>query len=441
MIRNRSEVATTEAKRVALDCVEAGISRSLPETVVQEAVSVDGNRLSVGGAEYDLGAYDDVVLVGGGNAAAHIASALESLLGDRIRAGMVVTDDPIPLSGIEVVKGSHPLPAEAALAGTRRILDLVEEADAETLVLAVVTGGGSALLPAPADGVSLEGLQATTGALIESGASIDEVNAVRKHLSVVKGGRLARAATPATVVGLLVSDVIGNELNVIASGPLVPDESTFRSAQNVIAEYSLQVPEGVEQRLRAGVQGHVPETPGPHEPYFDDVSIHVLADAMTTLAAAAAEASDQGYEPLLLSSRVRGEAKEAAKTHAGIAEEITATGNPVAPPAVVLSGGETTVTADGDGEGGPNQEFALAGALEVEFDEIVFCSVDTDGIDGSTDAAGALTDWTTAEPADEARHALRQHNVYPFLTQRNALVVTGPTGTNVNDLRIAVVDG
>jgi hydroxypyruvate reductase len=439
MIHNRAALAGSPAREVALDCVTAGIERALPERVVAETVAVEDGTLAVRDARYDLDAFDEVLVVGGGNAAGKLAEALEGLLGDRV-GGAVVTDAPGDCERIEQFAGSHPVPDRTGVEGTERIRALLDAADERSLVLAVVTGGGSALLPAPAGGLSLADLRATTEALLESGATIHEINAVRKHLSAVKGGGLARAAAPARTVALVVSDVVGNDLDAIASGPVVPDPSTFDDALSVLAEYDLSVPHTVRERLERGRRGEVPETPNPGDPVFERVDVHVLADGLTALSAAAEVAEGAGYEPLLVSSRVRGEAREAAKTHVAIAEEVRASGHPVSPPAVLLSGGETMVTVRGDGTGGPNGEFALSAALELDEVGVVLASVDTDGIDGATDAAGALVDADTVTDAGGASAALADNDAYPFLERAEGLVFTGRTGTNVNDLRVVVVE-
>ena len=446
MIEHRDQLADDAPTETALACIEAGIRAAHPRTVVRESVDFDGRTLRVREDEYDLDEYDEVVVVGGGNAAGHVAVALEAVLGDRIARGVVVTDDPTETDRIEVREGDHPVPSRRGEDGARAVLDLAESAGEETLVLAVVTGGGSALLPAPAgrseraDGVTLSDLQSVTDALLESGADIHEINAVRKHCSALKGGQLARAAAPATVVGLVLSDVVGNDLDVIASGPTSPDESTFAEAVSVLDRYGVETPERVRERLRRGADGALAETPRSDDPAFDRVRNHVLADGFTALRAAREAAADRGYRTLVLSSRVRGEAREAVKTHAAIAEEALATGNPVEPPAVVLSGGETTVTVRGDGEGGPNQEFAVGGALELDAEGVALAAVDTDGIDGATDAAGGIVDSATVEDPATARDALAANDVYPYLAERDALIRTGPTGTNVNDLRVLVVE-
>ncbi|WP_408959450.1 glycerate kinase [Natrinema sp. 74] len=446
MIEDRDRLASSEAREVALACVEAGIEAGHPRTVVREAISLEGDSLRIADAAYDLSDYDEVVVLGGGNAAAHVAAALEAVLGDRIDNGVVVTDDPVETARVTVRRGDHPVPSERGVEGTREVLAAADAADAGTLVLAAITGGGSALMVAPAGDVSLADLQATTDALLASGADIGEINAVRKHLSALKGGRLARRAAPATVVSLVLSDVVGNDLSVIASGPLAPDASTFDEALAVLERYEIDAPDTVTNHLERGAAGEVAETPGPADSAFETVSNRVIADGMTVLEAAREAALERGYEPLVLSSRVRGEARAAATTHVAIAEEIRATETPVSPPAVVLSGGETTVTVRGDGTGGPNQEFATSAALELDTGAetgletgITAAAVDTDGIDGATDVAGALIDGTTVGGPDAARAALADNDVYPYLESRDGLVRTGPTGTNLNDLRVLVV--
>ncbi|WP_254522807.1 glycerate kinase type-2 family protein [Natrinema caseinilyticum] len=451
MIENRDRLASSAARDVALECIEAGIEAGHPESVVREAVALEGEVLRVAGESYDLGDYDEVVVLGGGNAAAHVAAALEDLLGDRIDGGVIVTDDPAETERVSVREGDHPVPSERGVAGTRDLLERAGAVSDNALVLAAITGGGSALMPAPAGDLSLADLQATTDALLASGADIHEINAVRKHLSALKGGRLARRTAPATVVSLILSDVVGNDLSVVASGPVAPDESTYEDALSVLERYGIDAPDGAAARLERGAAGDIPETPGTDDPAFDRVTNHVVADGMTALRAASDAAADRGYDPLILSSRVRGEARDAATTHVAIAEEGRATETPVSPPAVLLSGGETTVTVRGDGDGGPNQEFATSAALALGGDgrdgtggendrEITVAAVDTDGIDGATDAAGALVDGTTVADPDAARTALAENDVYPYLEARNALIRTGPTGTNLNDLRVLVVE-
>jgi hydroxypyruvate reductase len=439
--------APTDRHEVALACLRAGIEAARPERVLESSLRLDGDSLRVGEAVYDLSRFERCVVVGGGKAAAGVAEAVERVLGDRIDAGAVVTYDPGAGERIDHLPGDHPVPSERGVESTGRVVELLEAAGERTLVLCVVTGGASALLPAPAEGISLSALQETTERLLESGADIGEVNAVRKHLSTLKGGGLARLAAPATVVSLVFSDVVGNDLSVVASGPTVPDETTYDDALSVLDRYDLSVPESVRERLERGRDGELAETPKPGDPVFDRVDDHVLADGFTALDAARDEADGRGYETLVLSSRVRGEAREAAKTHVAVGEEVLATGEPLDSPAVVLSGGETTVTVRGDGAGGPNLEYALSAAVELSAESsgghAVLASVDTDGKDGGTEVAGAVVDERTLQTGDDreaARDALDGNDSLPALDARDCLVRTGPTGTNVNDLRVLVVE-
>jgi len=427
------------AHETALAAVEAGIEAAHPDRVVHEHLALAGAELTVGTETHDLTAYDSVVVLGGGNAAAHVAKAIEAVLGDALSGGAVVTDDPIETTTVDILPADHPIPSGRGVESTRTLLSRAKAVDAETLVLAVVTGGGSACMVAPADGISLADLQTTTDALLKSGASIHAINTVRKHLSAIKGGRLARALAPARVSVLVLSDVVGDDLAVIASGPLVADPSTYADAVDVLSADDCAVPDSVRQRLEAGARGEYEETPGPDGPAFDRVTTTLVGTNMAALRAAREAVAERGYETLVLSSRLQGPARHASGTHVSVAEEILASGNPVAPPAAVLSGGETTVRVTGDGRGGPNQEFALAAALELP-DGAVLAAADTDGLDGNTDAAGAVVDaGTVADPA-AARRALDGNDANGYLSERDALIRTGPTGTNVNDIHVLVVE-
>ncbi len=439
-IRDRAARADTPARDTALACLEAGVEAAQPRRVVPETVAVDGDTLRVQDATCDLGAHEAVVVLGGGNAAAQVARALRDVLGERLDGGVVVTDDPVDVPGVDVLASDHPVPSERGVAATQRLLAAARDCGPDTLALAVLTGGGSAVLPAPASDLDLADLRATTDALLDSGAPIHDVNAVRKHCSAVKGGRLARALAPATVVTLAFSDVVGDDLDVVASGPTVPDPSTYGDALAVLDEYDVDVPSGVREHLRAGAAGDRLETPKPGDAPFEGTSAHVLANGRTALDAARETARKRGYEPLVLSAEVEGEAREVGGVHAAIAREARATGDPVEPPGVVLSGGELTVTVAGDGDGGPNQECALAAAASGVPEGAAFACVDTDGIDGASEDAGAVVDSETVEDPAAARAALDDNDAGGFLADRNALLRTGPTGTNVNDLRVLVVE-
>lgn len=436
MIQNRNALAKSPARELAVDCLEAGVQAANPERAVRKTVGLEGDQLSVAGERYDLAAYDNVLIVGAGKGAVGLASGLEAVLGPRLSGGVVVSDEAADLDRVEVLIGDHPVPSERGMAAAERVRMLVDLADDRTLLLAAFTGGGSALLAHPVEGVPLVALRETTEALLRSGADIDEINAVRKHLSAVKGGRLAAAAEDATVVCLLVSDVVGDDPAVVASGPFAPDPTTYDDALAALGD--LSVPDVVRAHLKRGVTGDLPETPKPGDRAFDRVTTHVLATGEAALEAAGEVAAAEGFHPHVLEPAATGEARESAANHLDAARQVLAGQAPVTPPTVLLTGGELTVTVTGDGVGGPNQEFCLAAALDCP-GGVTVAAVDTDGRDGDTDAAGALVDADTVDDREAAGAALADNDAYPYLDEQEALIWTGRTGTNVNDLRVVVV--
>lgn len=423
---------------VALDCLTSGIAAANPEQSVRDRGAIetttDADRLRLGGESIDLSRFERIIVAGGGKASVAVARGLESVVGERLDAGVVVTNsrpDTPSLDHTEIAVGDHPIPSEHSVAGTSRIRSLLEAATDRTLVLAPVTGGASALLCDPINGITLEELQATNTALLESGAAIDEINAVRSRISTVKGGGLARLAEPATVVALLVSDVVGDDPATIASGPFTPDPTTDADARAVLSRYDLAVPAAVRSHLTDDIDDSGTGS-------FDHVRTVLLASNRTAIDAASETARSHGYQPLVLSASMRGEAREIALAHVACAEECLASGDPIEPPAAILSGGEATVTVSGEGNGGPNTEFALAGTTQLPAG-VTLLSADTDGRDGSTDAAGAVVDSETVEDPAAARAALADNNAYAYLAERDALVRLEST-TNVNDLRVMLVE-
>ncbi len=426
----------------------AGVEAVDPAAALKRRVKREGETLFVGEEAHPLEQYERIFVVGAGKAAAPMAGALEDLLGDRIEAGSVTVKygHGSPLRKVELREAGHPVPDPQGVEGAERILALAGEAGKGDLVLCVISGGGSSLLVAPAEGLGLEEKRAVTSELLACGATIDEMNALRKHLSRVKGGQLARRCRPAEVVTLILSDVVGDPLDVIASGPTVPDGSTFGDCLRIVERYDLaaKFPRVVMERLERGARGELPETPKAGDPVFDGVRNEIVGNNLAAVEAAAREAEALGYRPLILSTRIEGETREVAHVHAAIFQEVADTGHPVPPPACILSGGETTVTLRGKGKGGRNQEFALAVALHVEKEGgIHFLSAGTDGTDGPTDAAGAFADGTTIERARalglDARRHLDENDSYPFFEALGDLLLTGPTRTNVMDLRICLV--
>ncbi len=395
-----------------------------------------------------LDRYRRIYVVGAGKASAAMARASERVLGRRVTSGLINTKDGhlAPLRRIALNECSHPVPDERGVHGARRIMEMVQGAEAGDLVLCLISGGGSALLPAPADGITLGEKQETTRLLLACGATINEINAVRKHLSAIKGGQLARLAAPANVVALLLSDVIGDPLDVIGSGPTAPDAATFASAWAVVEKYGLagKVPAAVRARLEAGVAGGAPETPKAGDACFRRVKNLIVGSNRLAVQAAAVKAKELGYRPLVLSTTIDGETREIAAMHCAIAREVLESGRPAKPPLCLISGGETTVTIRGDGLGGRNQEFALAAALQLQGTPGVLAfSAGTDGTDGPTDAAGAMADGATTERAAalglNAAALLANNDAYRFFSPLGDLLKTGPTGTNVMDVRLVLI--
>jgi glycerate 2-kinase len=394
-------------------------------------------------ARDDLDKYERIFVVGAGKAGGTMARVAEEFLGNRITAGCVnVKDgDSAKTRVIELRHCGHPVPDERGLQGAKRITELCREAGERDLVICLLSGGASALSPYPAPPITLGEKQETTRLLLASGANIHEINAVRKHLSAIKGGQLARIAAPAHVLSLILSDVVGDDLDVIGSGPTAPDEATYESAYAVLEKYELceRLPARVRERLKNGAQ----ETPKDSDPLFENIENIIVGSNQKSLDAAARAAKDMGYKTLILSSSIEGETKDIARMHAAIARQIRVHGQPVRPPVCVISGGETTVTMrDGEaGKGGRNQEFALAAAMEIAgLEDLLILSAGTDGSDGPTDAAGAMADGTSLRRGTlSAMEALEDHNAYPFFAELGDLVITGSTGTNVMDLHLILV--
>ncbi len=393
-------------------------------------------------AREDLEKYERIFVVGAGKAGGTMAGAVEHLLGGRISAGCVnVKDgDTAKTKVIELRQCGHPVPDERGLSGARRIEAICSGAGENDLVICLLSGGASALMPYPAPPITLTEKRETTRLLLACGATIHEINAIRKHLSAIKGGQLARLAAPAHVLSLILSDVVGDDLDTIGSGPTAPDSSTFESSFAVLGKYELRdrVPPRVRERLRNGAT----ETPKDSDPLFENVENIIIGSNQKSLEAAAREAKNLGYRTMILSSTIEGETRDIARMHAAIARQIRLHGQPMRPPVCLISGGETTVTMqDGAGKGGRNQEFALAAAVDIAgLEDVLILSAGTDGSDGPTDAAGAMADGTTAARASlSASEALSNHDAYPFFEDTGDLVITGSTGTNVMDLHLILV--
>jgi len=443
-----SDSGALRRRNDAREIFDAAVRAADPGKCISRAVSLASNQINLLDKAYSLDSFRTVLVIGAGKATPAMAVAVESVLGDRISAGMINTkyDHALPLRRIQTTECGHPIPDESGVRGTEQMLSLLQEADAQTLVICLFSGGGSAIMPAPVAGVSLEEKQQTTQLLLECGATIDEINTIRKHLSRVKGGLLARLAGEATVVSLMISDVIGDRLETIASGPTFPDPTTFDDCRRLLERYELtdRLPPAVRSHMEAGMRGDIEDTPGAGDPCFDRKANGVVGNGAIALAAARETAEKLGYQPLVLSSRIAGETRDVAAVHCAIAQEIVTSGQPLKPPACIISGGETTVTIRGPGKGGRNQEFSLVAALELEgWPGITALSCGTDGTDGPTDAAGAIADSDSlrrgAELGLSASEFLEANDSYHFFAPLNDLVISGPTGTNVMDLRLFLV--
>ncbi len=434
----------TAARRI----FDGALAAADPRAAVRRHLRVEDDRLEAGPAAFDLRRVRQVLVVGAGKASAAMAGAVEEILGDRVTGGLVnvKTGHTAPLRRVQLCQAAHPVPDQAGVDGARRMMELLRGAGEGDLVIACISGGGSALLPLPAAGLGLAEKQEVTRQLLACGATIQEINAVRKHLSAVKGGQFARAAAPAPVLACILSDVIGDPLDAIASGPTAPDPTTFAAALHVLDRYGLRakVSAAARAHLEAGARGERPETPKPGDPIFARVTNLLVANSAQVVEAAEVAANRLGLRALVLSTTVDGETREVARVHAAIAREVRTFARPVAPPACLISGGETTVTIRGQGQGGRNQEFVLAAALVLEgLPGTVVFSAGTDGTDGPTDAAGAIADGETCARAralgmDPEAH-LAANDAYPLFQALGDLVITGPTLTNVMDLRLLLI--
>lgn len=436
-------------RQAALQAVDP--SRAVRRHLSLEQKSDGGIWLCSGEARRRLQPDGRLYLMAVGKAAIPMAQAAVELLGEHLYQGIVITKYGhtrgmrLP-ERVQVIEAGHPVPDQQGLAGAQAAAQMIASAGAKDHVLVLLSGGASALMPLPAEGVTLQDVQQLTELLLRSGATIQELNAVRKHIDQLKGGQLARLAAPASLTSLLLSDVIGDRLDVIASGPTAPDPSTFADAWDVLARRDLlqATPPGVVERLRAGMRGEAPDTPKAGDPIFTQVT-HTLVGSNRQAALAAVQAArDRGYDTLLLTTFLQGEARQVGLMLAGLAMGIRTHGDPLPPPACLVLGGETTVKVRGPGKGGRNQELALAAALALEgIPSVAVMSLATDGTDGPTDAAGGIVDGGTLQAIERAGfdpyHELENNNAYPVLEAAGALLKTGPTGTNVNDLLFVLV--
>ena len=437
----------TELRHSARLIWEAALNAANPATCIRNFVQFSEGILAVSSKNIPI--EGKLIVIGAGKASAKMAQVIEEICGRYISGGIVVTKygHSLALERIRLIEAGHPLPDAAGIHAVRETRELLRGLSPTDTVICLISGGGSALWPAPAEGITLEEKQEVTQLLLRAGATIRELNAVRKHLSDIKGGQLAKCASPARVISLIMSDVIGDPVDFIASGPTAPDTTSFSDALAAIQKYGVDVPASVLGRFQEGAHGRVPDTPKPGDPIFKRVENVVIANNRLLVDAALQKARELKFNTLILGTEVEGEAKDVGRFFSAIAREIAQSGNPIQRPACVLAAGETTVTVRGHGVGGRNQEMALAWAIamatQASSAPSCFASVATDGSDGPTSAAGGLVDHFTCSRGVELglmpQKYLRENDSSNFLRSTGDLIVTGPTQTNLMDLQILLV--
>jgi glycerate 2-kinase len=432
-----------------VEALEEALRAADPAAIIRRAVSLRDDTLSVGPVRFDLSNFERVIVIGGGKASGKMAFQVERTLNGKITSGLVNVPKGAPRPDCRKILlhgAGHPVPSREGATGVKKMLEMVGRPSRKDLVLCLISGGGSSLMALPSSGISLRDLKITTDLLLRSGADIVEINTVRKHISAVAGGRLAEKLYPASILSLIISDVVGDDVSAVASGPTAPDSSTFLDAAGVLKKYSLWelVPKAVKARITEGAEGIARETPKSDSEVFRNVHNVVVGGNREPCLAAANKLEERGYTTMVLSTRIRGEAKEIGRFFGDLAREMVEHRIPLRPPSCIVAGGETTVTmSEGGGSGGRNQELVLAAALMLEHTPgCCVASIGSDGVDGTTQAAGALATSSTVREARarglEPERFLREHDSNAFFRKMGGLLFTGHTGTNVNDITIAM---
>lgn len=428
-------------RQMAVEIFLYAIESVKPKNLIPETLKISNNKLIISQDTYQLP--EKIYIFGSGKASIEMAKVLENILGDKIVNGLVVCNYYEPLRKIKVIQGGHPVPNENSLKGAEELINSLKNLNKNDFFIYLLSGGSSALIEKPIPPITLEDLKKLTNILLSYSVPIEEINIIRKHISMIKGGRLA-SYTKARGIVLVISDVIGDDLLTIGSAPMYYDTSTFEDAYNVLKKYNLmdKIPETVLQVILKGLKGEIPDTPKSENP---NIKHYIIGSNLIALQKAKQKAEEK-IPAYILTSQLKGEAREVAKAVTAIGKEIKKSGNPFRPPVCILSGGETTVTVRGNGKGGRNQEFCLSALQEIKnIDNIVLLSGGTDGIDGNSDAAGAVIDKNSYEKAKQLNlnidEYLNNNNSYNFFKQTGDLIITGATGTNVMDISILIVGG
>jgi len=434
-------------KRILKALIQSSLEAADSGNAMKQTIIRKDHQLCVNTVRYDLSKHQRVVCVGAGKASGRMAGTLEQILGEHLESGMVIVKDGYgaPTQKIRLVEASHPLPDARGVRATKQILKIVKTLTKQDLLIVLLSGGASSLLCAPALGLTLTDKRRTTNMLLRCGATIHELNTVRKHLSAVKGGQLAQA-TSGKILTLIMSDVLGDDLATIGSGPTVPDPTIFQEAKTILKHYHIwnRIPERVRNHLNQGIQGHIPETWKSRTRHSSRSRSMILANNQTAIAGMAKEAKRLGLRPYILEAPLQGEAKDLGTILGAMVKDIRDFGNPVRPPACLIAGGEPTVTITGRGKGGRAQECVLAAAQELAgLLNVVVAGFGTDGTDGPTEVAGAIVDGKTVQRAKKKgisiENMLKEHDSYTFFNQVGGHIITGPTKTNVNDIYLMLV--
>lgn len=446
-IKNIDElISSSSPLRKELLYILENILRNInPVEAVRKNLKVKNNNLKIKNLTIDLSEIENIYVVGGGKATLRMVYAVNQILQNKITGGVIA----VKKSGkedtgkIEVIEAGHPIPTSDGIRAAKKIMDIAKKVTGRDLVINLISGGGSALLSAPEKDITLTELQKTTELLLSSGASINEINAIRKHCSGIKGGRLSELACPARIVSLIISDVVGDDLSTISSGPTYPDNTTYNQALQVIKYYDLEkkIPDSVLTLLRSGAKSKIPETPSHNSKIFERTFNFIIMNNLEALKIGKKTAEESGYNSMILSSLIQGDSRSAGNFHAAVSNEIIKSSHPISPPAIIFSGGETTVKLGGYGnnKGGPNQETVLGFGeiIKNSIDSPVFLSIDSDGIDGNSELAGGIMGGSKRNYSmSELKDSLKKHSSSSFLKNINGGIVTGETGTNVNDIRI-----
>jgi glycerate-2-kinase len=452
MIKNRTELLghgkCVKARKLLLGALETSLLAADPTKLVKKHVKFTRNILQIADRFYSLDDFDHVYVIGAGKASGYMAEALNEVLNDKINDGLVIIPDyfktELKTGNIELWYGTHPIPSSRNVKGTRKMLDIVKDATTRDLIICLISGGGSALMALPYEDITITQKRKVSEELLRAGATIEEINAVRKHISSIKGGRLAEMLSRSTIISLIISDVIGDKLDAIASGPTAPDPSTFTDAMLVLKKYGLWkgLDNDVRKIIMRGVDGKIPETPKPNNKVFKRVRNFIIGNNRLACIAAYDHLKSKGVRPVLLTTFMRGEAREVGTIVSSIVRQISR-GGVLAKPASIILGGETTVTVTGNGVGGRNQELVLSAAGGIDnVGNTAIAAIGTDGIDGNSDAAGAIADSTTIKRAQKMKmipaEFLARNNSNTFFRKLDDLILTGPTGTNVNDIVIII---